>query len=134
MPQDLDTRVAELECQFARLGRRSGRERYGRDGRAVLSVRLGAETCALVRLAAKERGCTIADLLRPAILATVNAPSTAAPNPPLIPDRLQVRMRETSSNLPWLPPRRLGSRRPASQQAASTQKPGDGWMRDRIER
>jgi hypothetical protein len=79
MPQDLATRVAELELQFARLRPRSGQERYGRDGRAVLSVRLGAETCALVRLAAKERGCTIADLLRPAILGAVNAPSTTPP-------------------------------------------------------
>jgi hypothetical protein len=132
VPYDLETRVADLERQLTGLGRRSSEQRYGRDGRAVLSVRLGAETCALVRHAARERGCTIADLLRPAILGAVNAPSTAAPNTPSIPDRPQARMRETSSNLPWLPPRRLASQRSASPKPASTQKPGDGWMRDKI--
>jgi hypothetical protein len=52
------------------------RYRDVRDGRAVLSVRIGDELAALVRRTAHQRGCTIADLLRPAIRAAVNQPST----------------------------------------------------------
>src|SRR5262249_43955077 len=58
--------------------RHSGKAPYRdkRDGRTVLSVRVGDEVVALVRRTARERQCTIADLLRPAILSAIGA------NPP----------------------------------------------------
>jgi len=37
---------------------------------------MGDQLAALVRQTARQRGCTIADLIRPAILAAVNQPST----------------------------------------------------------
>jgi hypothetical protein len=79
--QEMDSeleRLAAVERQIAHLARRIGDRQYRdtRDGRAVLSVRVGDEVAALVRRAARERGCTIADLVRPAILAAVSQPST----------------------------------------------------------
>jgi hypothetical protein len=78
MPLSQDDRITALERCMSRLERRFGEPRYRdkRDGRAVLSVRVGDEVVALVRRAARERGCTIADLLRPAIISAVSQPST----------------------------------------------------------
>jgi hypothetical protein len=135
VPYDLETRVADLERQLTGLGRRSSEQRYGRDGRAVLSVRLGTETCALVRHIAKERGCTIADLLRPAILATVNAPSTTPP--PSVPQaktpskQMAPRIADRPSDgLGLFLARRLNQ--PARK--AAVQHPGAALLRDRIGR
>jgi hypothetical protein len=71
-------RLIAIERDLARIARRLGEPRYRekRDGREILSVRIGDELAALVRRTARHRGCTIADLLRPAILAAVNHPST----------------------------------------------------------
>jgi hypothetical protein len=141
MPYDLDTRLAELEHQIARLSRRSDERRYGRDGRAVLSVRLGAETCALVRHAATERGCTIADLLRPAILAAVNAPSTTTNTPTvsqttapgrLTADGLGARLQDRIPPiLAWPTNRRLASPAVATPPASTGQGSGAGLFADR---
>jgi hypothetical protein len=68
-------RLATIERQLARL-MREPRHRDKRDGRAVLAVRVGDELASLVRLAAPRQGRTISDLLRPAIIAAVNQPST----------------------------------------------------------
>jgi hypothetical protein len=141
MSYDLHTRLAELEHQVERLSRRSDERRYGRDGRAVLSVRLGAETCALVRNAAKERGCTIADLLRPAILAAVNAPSTT--NTPAVsqttaPGRLTVdglgaRLQDRiPPTLAWPMNRRLASPAAATTPASTGQGSRFGLFTDRL--
>jgi hypothetical protein len=71
-------RLAAIERDMAQLVRLFGERRHRdkRDGSAILSVRIGDELAALVRRTARQRGCTIADLLRPAIRAAVNQPST----------------------------------------------------------
>ena len=76
-----DGRLAAVEREVGRLARRLGEPRFRdkRDGRAVLSIRVGDEIAAIVRHTAQQRGCTIADLLRPAILLAVNHPSTEGP-------------------------------------------------------
>jgi hypothetical protein len=78
MPTSPDDRITALERAVSRLQSRLGEQRYRdkRDGRAVLSVRVGDELAALVRLTARRQGRRISDLLRPAILAAVNQPST----------------------------------------------------------
>jgi hypothetical protein len=98
-------------------------------------VRLGADTCALVRHTAKERGCTIADLLRPAILASVNAPSTTLP--PSVPQakmpgkQMAPRIADRpSDSLDLFLPHRLN--KPARK--ATVQHPGAALLRDRISR
>ena len=83
MTDELAVRLDAIERQMATLNRRFGepRRRDKRDGRAVLAVRVGDELAALVRGVARQRGCTIADLLRPAILRAVNEPQTQPPIP-----------------------------------------------------
>jgi hypothetical protein len=78
MQIDDDQRLAAVEQKLDLLLRRSGepRCRDKRDGRTVLSVRVGDEVVSLVRRTAQQRQCTIADLLRPAILSAI------AENPP----------------------------------------------------
>ena len=78
MPTSPDDRITALERAVSRLQSRLGEHRYRdtRDGQAVLSVRVGDELAALVRLTARRQGRTLSDLLRPAILAAVNQPST----------------------------------------------------------
>src|SRR3954471_1351496 len=70
-----DERLSRIEFTLQRLeSRLCGRgHSKARDGRAVLAVRVGDELAELVRRTARQRGCTIADLLRPAILATIAA-------------------------------------------------------------
>jgi hypothetical protein len=88
-------RLAAIERDLAQLVRLSGERRHRdkRDGRAILGVRVGDELAALVRRTARQRGCTISDLLRPAILNAV------AVNPPLtehlteLPSERDVHMR-----------------------------------------
>ena len=89
MTDELAARLDAIERQMATLNRRFGepRRRDKRDGRAVLAVRVGDELAALVRGVARQRGCTIADLLRPAILRAVNEPQTQ-PLAPLAGERL----------------------------------------------
>ena len=76
----LVSRLGAIEHEIARIARRLGESRCRgkRDGRAVLSVRVGDDLAPLVRRTARHRGCTIAELLRPAMLAAVaaNQPST----------------------------------------------------------
>jgi hypothetical protein len=73
-------RLAAIERDLAQLVRLSSERRHRdkRDGRAILGVRIGDELAALVRRTARQRGCTISDLLRPAILnaVAVNQPLT----------------------------------------------------------
>jgi hypothetical protein len=80
MPVDdpIAVRLDRIERQLAGLAGRFSEPHCSdkREGRAILSVRVGDELAALVRLAARQRGCTIADLLRPAIATAVNLPST----------------------------------------------------------
>jgi hypothetical protein len=71
-------RLAAIERDLARIARRLGepRRRDKRDGREVLSVRVGDEVAALVRRSARQSGRTISDWVRQVILAAVNQPST----------------------------------------------------------
>lgn len=89
MTGELALRLDAIEREIAALNRRLGepRRRDKRDGRAVLAVRVGDELAALVRGIARQRGCSIADLLRPAILRAVNEPQTE-PLTPLAGERL----------------------------------------------
>ena len=73
LDDDIAGRVTALEDQLAQLSRGAGTRRRHRDGRDAICLRVGAEIKFRVHRAAKMRGETISDFVRPVLEAKLAA-------------------------------------------------------------
>ena len=102
LDDDIASRVTALEDQLAQLSRDAGTRRRHRDGRDAICLRVGAEIKFRVHRAAKMRGETISDFVRPVLeakLAAVEAelravimpssPRTAASRPVTLAEQMK---------------------------------------------
>ena len=87
---DIASRVTALEDQVARISRGAGKRQRHRDGRDAICLRVGAEIKFRVHRAAKMRGETISDFVRPVLEAKLAAvelelPAVIMPSSPASP-------------------------------------------------